>query len=76
MFVASAEAGPPASNDVAVEIDLPDSHEPLLLEGEICWRGAAHASGIRITHMPVNARRRLMNWILRAHHGAGDRFRD
>jgi hypothetical protein len=76
MFVASSHDVTPASKDVALEIDLPDSQEPLLVEGEICWRGAASAAGIRITHMPVAARRRLANWILRAHHGAGDRIRD
>jgi len=76
MFVASVHDVALATNDVALEIDLPDSAEPLTLEGEICWRGAASAAGIRITHMPVQSRRRLANWILRAHHGAGDRFPD
>jgi hypothetical protein len=67
-----------AAREVALEIDLPDSAEPLTCEGEIRWRAGACASGIRITHIPAGARRRLANWILRAHHGATDstRFAD
>lgn len=69
MFVVASAEHTPISNDVALEIDLPDGDAPLTLEGEICWRADIGASGIRITNIPLPCRRRLANWILRAHHG-------
>jgi hypothetical protein len=76
MFLAATHEPSPPSGDVAMEIDLPDGGAPLTLEGEICWRADIGATGIRITKIPLAHRRRLANWILRAHHGAGDSFAD
>jgi hypothetical protein len=78
MLVVEPPADDAAARELALEIDLPDSAEPISIEGEICWRAALGAAGIRITHIPAVARRRLANWILRAHHGAseGSRFVD
>jgi len=53
---------------VDLEIDLPDETEaPLSMRGTICWSeaGPNRAVGIRFTHLPTPARRRIANFVIR-----------
>jgi c-di-GMP-binding flagellar brake protein YcgR len=63
---------PPADDfavELLLEIDLPDTDEPLVLSvsGEICWTSASptRSMGIRFTRMEKLARRRLANFVIR-----------
>jgi len=56
-----------ASGDVAVELDLPDSDEPLRLLGEVRWvdDGPRHSGmGIRFLNVAISERLRLANFVI------------
>jgi Tfp pilus assembly protein PilZ len=58
------------NGDIALEIDLPDSPEPLRVEGQIRWVDEAplHAGmGIRFTNVAIRERLLLANYMLRRH---------
>jgi hypothetical protein len=53
--------------EVAVELDLPDSDEPLRLLGEVRWidDGPLHSGmGIRFMNTAINERLRLANFVI------------
>jgi hypothetical protein len=57
-----------AGDEVAVEVDLPDSDEPLALSGEVRWVDDTplHSGiGIRFTNVAIKERLLLANFVIR-----------